>query len=79
MEMKYILFIVGLVAGAILVVCFVLQDIYLERKIHKLAKQNEKLRKENIGLMRHNGKIYDENQILKHPIEKTNIPDYKPW
>ena len=79
MEMKYILFIVCLALGAVLVACFITQDVYLERKIHRLAKQNEKLRKENIGLMRHNGKLYDENQMLRNGIEEENIPSYKPW
>jgi cell division protein FtsB len=78
MNKEVICLVVALVLGAVVIVGFVAQDIYLANKIRKLAKQNERLRRENIGLMRHNGKLYDENRELKS-ITEENIPDFKPW
>lgn len=78
MDMKLVLLVIGLVVGAVVVVGFICQDIYLARKVRRLTEQNAKLRKENIGLMRHNGKLYDENQELKS-LTTENIPSFKPW
>ena len=78
MDIRYVLFTISLVMGAIVVLGFIMQDIYLMRKIKQIERKNAELRKENIGLMRHNGKLYDENQTLKS-ITEENIPDFKPW
>ena len=78
MDFRLICLVIGLVLGAAIVVGFILQDIYLMRKVRRLTEQNAKLRKENIGLMRHNGKLYDENQELKS-LTTENIPSFKPW
>ena len=79
MDMRLILFVVALALGAVVVMGFIMQDIYLMRKIRQMEKQNAQLRKENIGLMKHNGKLYDENVELKQGLEHSNIPDFKPW
>ena len=79
MDTRLICFVVALVIGAVVIAGFVCQDVYLMRKVRKMEKQNAKLRRENIGLMKHNGKLYDENQELKSAIDHTNIPDFKPW
>lgn len=65
MDMRLVLLVIGLVVGVVVVAGFICQDVYLARKVRRLTEQNAKLRKENIGLMRHNGKLYDENQELK--------------
>ena len=79
MDRELVWFVVGLVLGGIVIVGFILQDIYLAHKIRRIEKQNVKLRNENIGLMRHNGKLYDENQELKHSTDKDNTPSFDPW
>ena len=79
MDRELVWFVVGLVLGGIVIVGFILQDIYLAHKIRRIEKQNAKLRNENIGLMRHNGKLYDENQELKHSRDKDNTPSFDPW
>ena len=79
MDRELVWFVVGLVLGGIVIVGFILQDIYLAHKIRRIEKQNAKLRNENIGLMKHNGKLYDENQELKHSKDKDNTPSFDPW
>ena len=80
MDRVYIYFFIAL--GAIILVCItlLLARIYLKKKINTLTKQNELLKKDNTHLMKHNGKLFDENQNLKKcTIKNYNIPDFKAW
>jgi len=79
MNVKLILLIVGGVFVGAVIVGLAIQDAYLVHKIRVFEKKNAQLRRENIGLMKHNGKLYDENFRLKNGIEEENIPDFKPW
>ena len=79
MDKELIWFVVAIAMGIVIVLGFIMQDLYLMNKIRRMEKQNAKLRQENIGLMKHNGKLYDENMELKKEINHDNIPDFKPW
>ena len=78
MDKELIWLVVALAIGGVVIAGFIAQDIYLTTKVRRIERQNAKLRRENIGLMRHNGKLYDENQELK-AVAEENIPDFKPW
>ena len=78
MDKELIWLAVALALGGVVIAGFIAQDIYLTTKVRRIERQNAKLRRENIGLMRHNGKLYDENQELK-AVAEENIPDFKPW
>lgn len=80
MDRAYIYSIIAV--GAIVLVCIalLLERLYLKKKIITLTKQNEILKRDNVHLMKHNGKLFDENQSLKKSLVRNpNIPDFKPW
>ena len=65
-------------ASCLVIIATILTIKYLCMKhtIKKLTEQNTFLRKDNIGLMQHNGKLYDENQKLRKAVAGMDIPDY---
>lgn len=79
MNMLIVWLVVGMVMSAIVVVGLICQYIYLIKKARKLAEQNEKLRRDNIGLMKHNGKLFDENLKFKNRVDTKNIPTFDEW
>lgn len=79
MNMTVVLLVFGTVIVATIIVGLVIHDIYLMHKIHEFEAKNAELRNENIGLMKHNGKLYDENFKLRTGIDVENIPSYDEW
>lgn len=64
--------------GSLFIIATILIIKYLcmRHEIKKLTMQNTILRKDNIGLMEHNGNLYDENQKLRNVIAEHKIPDF---
>lgn len=77
--MRVIFLYVSIVVLLVAIACLVALDLYLLRKVREFERKNAKLRNENIGLMKHNGKLYDENLRFKSGISANNIPEYDPW
>ena len=79
MDTQTIILIVGVVLAVTVVIGLTVQDLYLLLKVRSFEKKNEELRHENIGLMKHNGKLFDENRKLKSGIDIENIPTFDEW
>ena len=73
-------FIIEISCLVIIVAVLITKYLTMRHEIKKLTKQNTFLRQDNIGLMKHNGELFDENQKLRRALAKIDIPDFeKTW
>ena len=69
-------FIIEISCLVIIVAVLITKYLTMRHEIKKLAKQNAFLRQDNIGLMQHNGELFDENQKLRSTIVAMKTPDF---
>lgn len=67
--------ILSVAISGIIVCKFVL----MRDKIKRLTKQNDFLKRENIALMKHNQKLFDENQVLKGSVDISTDKLFDLW
>ena len=70
-------FIIEISCLVVIVAVLITKYLTMRHEIKKLAKQNAFLRQDNIGLMQHNGELFDENQKLRRALAKIDIPDFE--
>ena len=70
-------FIIEVSCLVIIAAILTLKYLCMRHEIKKLTKQNTFLRRDNLGLMQHNGELFDENQKLSREVAGMDIPDFK--
>lgn len=69
-------FIIEISCLVIIATILTIKYLCMKHTIKKLTEQNTFLRKDNIGLMEHNGELFDENQSLRKAVAGMDIPDF---
>ena len=69
-------FIIEISCLVIIATILIIKYLTMQHEIKKLTKQNTFLRQDNIGLMQHNGELFDENQKLRSTIVDMKTPDF---
>ena len=70
-------FIIEISCLVIIATILIIKYLTMQHEIKKLTKQNTFLRQDNIGLMQHNGELFDENQKLRRALAEIDTPDFE--